>query len=446
MAIAGQCTPTDAFGNAPGDLDDHPVRLVVEDDFHRNRATVFFRLILAIPLFIWATLWTIGVFFVSIANWFMALITGKPPDGLHKFMAAYVRFISHLNAYLWLAANPYPGFVGEEGTYPIDIRLPGPARQSRWKTFFRIFLALPSLLISSALGGGGSVRFPARGSHNSGYYTATASVGGLSAVSSFLGWFASVFRGRMPKGLRDASAYSVGYGAQMLAYLLLVTDRYPNSDPTQLLETVERPPRHPVHLVGDAHDLRRSRVLVFFRLPLAIPHLVWLALWTVAIVFVVLVHWFVVLVRGRPADPLHRFVARYVRYELHVYAFLFLAANPFPGFVGAPGTYPLDLVLPPPERQNRWVTGFRLVLVVPALLVSAALSWALYVSAFITWFVALARGQAPWGLRNLAAYALRYSAQYNAYALLLTDRYPHASPLEGADPEPEYEQFELETA
>jgi hypothetical protein len=92
------------------------------------------------------------------------------------------------------------------------------------------------------------------------------------------------------------------------------------------------------------------------------------------------------------------------------------------------------------------VTGFRFILVLPALLVAAALSWALYVSAFITWFVALVRGQAPWGLRNLAAYALRYSAQHNAYALLLTDRYPHASPLEGADPEPEYEQIALETA
>jgi hypothetical protein len=30
------------------------------------------------------------------------------------------------------------------------------------------------------------------------------------------------------------------------------------------------------------------------------------------------------------------------------------------------------------------------------------------------------------------AYALRYGAQLNAYAFLVTDAYPHASPLEGA--------------
>jgi len=35
-------------------------------------------------------------------------------------------------------------------------------------------------------------------------------------------------------------------------------------------------------------------------------------------------------------------------------------------------------------------------------------------------------------LRNLSAYALRYGAQVNAYIYLLTDAYPHASPLEGA--------------
>jgi hypothetical protein len=55
------------------------------------------------------------------------------------------------------------------------------------------------------------------------------------------------------------------------------------------------------------------------------------------------------------------------------------------------------------------------------------------VAAFFMWFAALVTGQAPWGLRNLAAYALRYQAQLNAYLYLLTDRYPHASPLEGED-------------
>jgi hypothetical protein len=417
----------------------HPVRLVVRDDLERNRLTVLLRLLLAIPHYIWATLWTFVVVVTSFLNWLHALAAGRPAGPLHGFAAAYVRYLSHLNAYLWLAANPYPGFLGEEGSYPIDVRLPGPQPQERWKTLVRILLAVPALLLSTTLGGGGSIRLPLRGSGSAAYGSLS---GGLSSIASFLGWFASLARGEMPRGLRDATAYSVGYTAQLLAYVLLVTDRYPDSDPTQMLASLDRPPLHPVRLTGEAHDLRRSRALVLFRIPLAIPHLVWLTLWGIAVYVAVFLNWFATLFSGRPAEPLHRFTARYVRYVLHVYAFLFLAANPFPGFVGERG-YPLDLELPPPEPQNRWITGFRVVLVIPALALSAALFGSLWVGAFLTWWVALVTGEAPWGIRNLLAYALRYQAQYNAYAFLLTDRYPHASPLEGAEPE---QQFELEPA
>src|SRR5476651_1636072 len=106
---------------------DHPVKLVVEDDLRRNRLTVFFRLILAIPHFIFLFLWTIVVFFAAIVNWIATLAAGQPPAGLHRFMCAYVRYAAHLNAYVTLVGNPYPGFVGEEGEYPIDIVLPAPA-------------------------------------------------------------------------------------------------------------------------------------------------------------------------------------------------------------------------------------------------------------------------------------------------------------------------------
>jgi hypothetical protein len=238
----------------------------------------------------------------------------------------------------------------------------------------------------------------------------------------------------MPKGLRDAGAYAIGYTAQSTAYLLLVTERYPSADPTEMLIAVtDRPPRHPVRVVGDPYDLRRSRVTVFFRLLLSVPHLIWLTLWGTVVFFAGIAQWFVTLFRGTPASPLHRFISAYIRYSIHVFAFLLLVANPFPGFTGKPGMYPLDLEVEGPQRQNRWKTGFRLLLAIPALLVNAVLSGALFSAAFLTWFYALVKGSAPWGLRNLSAYALRYSAQTNAYFYLVTDVYPHASPLEGED-------------
>jgi len=415
------------------------VQLVVEDDLRRSRLTVFFRLLLAIPHYVWVALWTIAVFFVAIVQWAITLIAGRPAAGLHRFMCSYIRYLTHLEAYLHLVGNPYPGFAGEEGEYPIDLRLPPPEPQRRLVTLFRIVLVLPALAVTAALVGGPTTSFSASSSKHGGTVTYTSTNGGLATAAAFLGWFASVVLGRMPKGLRDAGAYGLGYGAQSLAYLLFVTDRYPNADPAAMLAGVERPPVHPVHLVGDADDLRRSRLTVFFRLLLAVPHLVWLGLWAIAALVAVFLNWFVTLVAGTPAGSLHRFNARFVRYGLHVAAYLFLVANPFPGFTGETGRYPLDLVLPEPARQNRWKTFFRLVLLIPASIISGALGSGLCVAAFLTWFVALVRGSAPYGLRNLSAYALRYSSQANAYFFLLTDAYPHASPLEGGAPEPETE-------
>jgi Domain of unknown function (DUF4389) len=429
-------------------MDPHPVRLVVEDDLRRNRATVFFRLILAIPHLIWITVWSIGAFFMAVANWFATLVVGRPPQAIHRFLSAYVRYTVHLNAYLHLVANPYPGFLGEEGEYEVDIRLPRePVEQARWTTFFRLILALPALVLSVFLGGvtGPSFNVFIFGGRSTRSQGGGGGFGGvLAGVCAFFGWFASLALGRMPRGLRDAGAYGIGYGAQALAYLLLVTDRYPNSDPTALLDSVPAPPVHPVRLVGDAHDLRRSRVTTFFRLPLAIPHFVWLYLWSVVVELVTIINWFATLITGAPPRAFHRFIAAYLRYQLHVFAFVSLAANPFPGFTGALGTYPLELQLPAePQRQSRVKTFFRLFLALPAWVISAVLLYTMFAAAFFAWFVALFTGAVPWGLRNLMAYALRYQGQTNAYLFLLTDRYPDASPLEGEDVP---EQSELEFA
>src|SRR5579884_1627888 len=149
-------------------MSEPPVRLVVEDDFRRNRVTVFFRLLLAIPHLIWFFLWTIVAAVAAIVNWFATLIAGRPPRGLHNFLCAYVRYSVHLSAYLYLVANPYPGFLGEAGRYPVEIVLPDePQEQRRWTTLIRLVLAIPAFFIGGVLGGGVGVPaglFFARGS------------------------------------------------------------------------------------------------------------------------------------------------------------------------------------------------------------------------------------------------------------------------------------------
>jgi hypothetical protein len=418
----------------------HPVQLSLEDELSRSRLTVFFRLLLAIPHIIWIALWSIGVFFAAIIAWFAALFTGRLPQGLHDFLGMYVRYTTHLGAYLSLAANPYPGFTGAPG-YPVDISIPERQRQPRWKTAFRLFLAIPALMLAAALGsgfggGGGGYSQADADAASAAQWFGSTGVGGVAAVCAFFGWFAVLATGRMPLGLRNLGTYGLGYTAQAYAYTLLLTDRYPNADPEAIGPEWALPPRQ-VRLELD-DDRRRSRLTVFFRLLLAIPHFIWLALWTVAAFLAAIANWFVALVRGRSALALHRFLAAYVRYYAHVTAFVTLVGNPFPGFVGAPG-YPVDIAIGPPARQNRWVTFFRTLLAIPAFFISGALSAVLFVIAVLGWFAALVTGRMPTGLRNLGAYAVRYAAQTHAYWLVVTDDYPHASPALRPPPQPEPE-------
>lgn len=418
-----------------------PARIIVTDDLRRSRVTVFFRLLLFIPHLVWLALWSFVAAIVAIVNWVATLVTGTPPAALYEFLSAYLRYTVHANAFLVLAANPFPGFTGKPGTYPIDVEIAPRERQPRLTTLFRLILAIPVFLVASVVHG--SAGGAASGSRTSGVAAlvnvATAGVwlGGMLFVLAFLGWFAALVGGRMPPGLRNALAWGLGYSAQVTAYTLVLTARYPNTDPgaTGVLGV---PPPHPIR-VSIEDDLRRSRVTVFFRLFLFIPHYVWLALWGIAVELAVLVSWVVALVIGRVPAPLHRFVAAYLRYQTHVFAFVTLMANPFPGFLGRPGSYPIDLEIDGPERQHRLKTLFRIFLAFPAFLVSYSLTVLLLVVTFLAWFAALGTGRMPTGFRNVGAWALRYNAQLNGYLYLLTDRYPYSGPEFAADDPPPLE-------
>jgi hypothetical protein len=167
---------------------------------------------------------------------------------------------------------------------------------------------------------------------------------------------------------------------------------------------------------------------VFFRLPLAAPHIVWLVLWAVLALLAAVLAWLSALAIGRVPAALHRFIAAFLRYALTVNAFVYLAANPFPGFTGAPGRYPIELEIEEPRRQSRWSVLFRGLLALPAFLLVSGLGSAQLVASVLGWFVALCTGRMPRGLRNLIAFTLRYASQVNAYALLLTPRYPFSGP------------------
>jgi len=160
---------------------------------------------------------------------------------------------------------------------------------------------------------------------------------------------------------------------------------------------------------------------------------------TLAVLFVGFFAWLIALVLGRLPLPLHRFFAAYVRYATHLVAFVYLIGRRFPGFTGREGSYGIDVAIDPPARQKRLTILVRGLLALPAFIVASTLGSVALVIGLLAWWYALIRARMPEGMRNLGVTSLRYSAQTYAYWLLVTARYPHASPVlrdPGPGPEP----------
>ena len=184
------------------ETDEHPVAMVVTDDLRRNRLTVFFRLLLAIPHLIVVGLWGIVVGLAVIVAWFAALFTGRVPVGLHDFNARFLRYATRVGAYVLLLADPFPPF-GSSGSYPLDLGVESAQLQSRPTVLFRLVLAIPALVLT--------------------YVFRT-----VNSVIAFLGWFYCLATGGMHEGMRNTSAWLLRYEVQTYAYLLLLTGRYPS--------------------------------------------------------------------------------------------------------------------------------------------------------------------------------------------------------------------------
>ncbi len=180
----------------------HPIGLIVTDDLRRSRLTVFFRLLLVIPHLIWLSLWGIVAELAVLVAWFAALFTGRVPDGLHGFIAGFLRYSTRVNSYMLLLANPYPPF-SSAGSYPVDARIDPAKSQSRLTVFFRFLLVIPAALLS---------------------YVFRA----VNNLVALLGWFYCLATGRMNEGMRNISAWLLRYEIQTYAYVFLLTGTYPS--------------------------------------------------------------------------------------------------------------------------------------------------------------------------------------------------------------------------
>jgi hypothetical protein len=97
------------FGDEP-----YPASVdVVDPAGPRDRVSVAFRLILAIPHFIVLAFVMLAWCITTIVAWFLILFTGAYPAGLYEFGVGSLRWLIRLQAYLLLLVDDYPPFSFE---------------------------------------------------------------------------------------------------------------------------------------------------------------------------------------------------------------------------------------------------------------------------------------------------------------------------------------------
>jgi hypothetical protein len=188
-------------------MGDDRVRVSDDEPLRRQRAAVLFRIVLYVPQAIVVAVWSlVAAPAVGIA-WLALLIEGRLPTWLDRFIAAFVRYVGQVTAWLFLLSARYPDPLHTE-LHPFAVDVPERPRQPRLVTLFRLVLAIPALLLAIAL------RV-------------------VLTLASIPAWFAGLALGRTTGGLQELGMFCLRYELETLAYTLLLTARYPRLVPAE---------------------------------------------------------------------------------------------------------------------------------------------------------------------------------------------------------------------
>jgi len=170
----------------------------------------------------------------------------------------------------------------------------------------------------------------------------------------------------------------------------------------------------------------QNRLTVLVRIILAIPHLIVLWLLGIAVFVVVIIGWFAALVLGELPNFAREMIGGYVMWFTRVGGYVDLLTDVYPPFsLGEEPQYPIRVALPPPEKLNRLAVFFRIILVIPAYIISAVISGIfLGLLLFVGWLVALVTGQLPNVLYEVFSTVIRYQARLFGYFTMVTPEYP----------------------
>ena len=165
--------------------------------------------LLAIPHFV--VLYVLGIVsnVVGFVSWLVILFTGALPEGLANVQVMYIRYSNRVFTYYTFMREEYPPFTfdmsptdpGDDPRVRLDI-VPELTNRNRLTCFFRIILVIPQIIVLFVLW-----------------------IGGFIAV--VIAFFAVLFTGQWPPGLRDFVIKAMRWGQRVQTYGLLLTDVYP---------------------------------------------------------------------------------------------------------------------------------------------------------------------------------------------------------------------------
>jgi hypothetical protein len=169
---------------------------------------------------------------------------------------------------------------------------------------------------------------------------------------------------------------------------------------------------------------RLSRLLIFVKWLLALPH--WIILYGLGVLVgaITFVAWFAILFTGRYPRELFDLVVKSWRWQANVAAYVGLMRDEYPPFSWEEGRYPVRFQVEYPERLSRLLIFVKWLLALPHYIVLFLLGLVAYLAWIVAWWAILITGRFPRALFDFLVGLGRWNWRVQAYTNLLRDEYP----------------------
>ena len=148
---------------------------------------------------------------------------------------------------------------------------------------------------------------------------------------------------------------------------------------------------HPRLQLSVQYPDRLSRLLIFVKWLLAIPHIFVLALLGIVVAVITIVAWFAILITGKYPEGMWRFSVGYMNWTARVNAYVSLMRDEYPPF-SFDGDYPAGVRLEYPTHMSRLLIFIKWLLIIPHTFVLYFVGIGASIVTLIAFFVILFTG------------------------------------------------------